>query len=133
MKEYCENTLCRNRSIKEVPVSVENPADQLRALCGPCEEAYTWGVQHGTMTTMQEKLAVVAVADRGLIAFVHVYSSQVLAEKALLEYLRKYECYGGPEDIEVVWRWLRNHDERLSVEIVERKVDERPAGCEKGR
>jgi hypothetical protein len=30
-------------------VSVRNPSDQRRTLCVPCEEAYSWGVQHGTM------------------------------------------------------------------------------------
>jgi len=49
MKEYCENPLCENRSIKEVPVSVRIPADQSRSLCATCEEAYTLGVQHGGM------------------------------------------------------------------------------------
>ena len=49
MKTYCENPLCKNRSVKEVSVSVRIPADQVRALCSTCEEAYTWGVQHGQM------------------------------------------------------------------------------------
>ena len=47
MNEYCDNPLCQNRSTKEVPVSVEHPSDQVRALCAGCEEVYTWGVQHG--------------------------------------------------------------------------------------
>ena len=34
---------------KEVPVSAHRPCDQRRTLCVPCEEAYTWGVQHGSM------------------------------------------------------------------------------------
>ena len=49
MKTYCENPLCKNRSVKEIPVSVRTPADQVRALCSACEEAYSWGVQHGQM------------------------------------------------------------------------------------
>ena len=48
MKQYCENPLCENRSVKEVPVSVRKPGDQKRALCAACEEVYTWGVQQGT-------------------------------------------------------------------------------------
>lgn len=44
MKEYCENPLCQNKAVKEVPVSAENHADQARALCATCEEAYNWGV-----------------------------------------------------------------------------------------
>jgi len=47
MEEYCQNPLCENKAIKEVPVSVETASDQTRALCAACEEAYSWGVQHG--------------------------------------------------------------------------------------
>jgi len=47
METYCQNPLCENQSVKEVPVSVDNPSDQVRSLCATCEEAYTWGVQHG--------------------------------------------------------------------------------------
>jgi hypothetical protein len=47
MEKYCQNPLCENEAIKEVPVSVEIASDQVRALCTICEEAYTWGVQHG--------------------------------------------------------------------------------------
>lgn len=49
MEEYCQNPLCENKAIKEVPVSVETASDQTRALCSACEEVYTWGVQHGSM------------------------------------------------------------------------------------
>jgi hypothetical protein len=49
MEEYCQNPLCENEAIKEVPVSVETASDQMRSLCATCEEAYTWGVQHGKM------------------------------------------------------------------------------------
>ena len=50
MKDFCENQYCENPGAKTVQVSVEKPSDQKRTLCIPCEEAYTWGVQHGTMT-----------------------------------------------------------------------------------
>jgi len=49
METYCQNPLCENTAIKEVPVSVRTPADQVRSLCATCEETYTWGVQHGCM------------------------------------------------------------------------------------
>jgi len=48
MEEYCQNPLCENKAIKEVPVSVRTTSDQVRALCACCEEVYTWGVQHGS-------------------------------------------------------------------------------------
>jgi len=49
MKKYCQNPLCENEAVKEVPVSVEKPSDEVRSLCAACEEPYTWGVQHGSM------------------------------------------------------------------------------------
>lgn len=49
MKDFCENQYCENPAAKVVPVSVNKPSDQRRTLCSTCEEAYTWGVQHGTM------------------------------------------------------------------------------------
>ncbi|MHC4582638.1 MAG: hypothetical protein ACYS14_14365, partial [Planctomycetota bacterium] len=49
MDELCHNPLCENEAVKEVPVSVERPSDQVRSLCAACEESYSWGVQHGTM------------------------------------------------------------------------------------
>ena len=51
MNEYCENPLCQNRSTKNVPVSVDKPSDQKRSLCATCQEACTWGVQHGRMSS----------------------------------------------------------------------------------
>ena len=50
MKDFCENQSCENPGAKVVPVSVNRPSDQRRTLCSTCEEAYTWGVQHGTIT-----------------------------------------------------------------------------------
>jgi len=47
MEKYCQNPLCENKAIVEVPVSVETASDRTRALCAVCEEVYTWGVQHG--------------------------------------------------------------------------------------
>jgi hypothetical protein len=49
METYCQNPLCQNQAVKEVPVSVDKPCDQVRAVCAACEEAYTWGLQHGTI------------------------------------------------------------------------------------
>ena len=47
MKPFCDNPNCESPGFKEVPVSVNKPSDQKRTLCATCEEAYTWGVQHG--------------------------------------------------------------------------------------
>ena len=50
MDRYCQNPLCENDAVKEVPVSVAGASDQKRSLCAACEEVYTWGVQHGQMS-----------------------------------------------------------------------------------
>ena len=49
MKRFCQNEHCDNPGAKVVPVSVDQPSDQKRTLCITCEEAYSIGVQHGTM------------------------------------------------------------------------------------
>ena len=55
MKDFCENQYCESPGAKVVPVSVQRPSDQKRTLCIPCEEAYTWGVQHGTITAQAKQ------------------------------------------------------------------------------
>jgi len=50
MKDFCENPYCENPAAKVVQVSVNRSSDQRRTLCVPCEEAYRWGVQHGTIS-----------------------------------------------------------------------------------
>jgi len=122
MKAHCENPLCESRSVKKVPVSVRKHGDQVRALCATCEEAYTWGVQHGRMPALKGALWILAVADSGIVAYAGVYSSQAGAEKGLVEYLREYEDYDGQDEPEHVRSWLEEHDERLSVEIVEQNA-----------
>jgi hypothetical protein len=46
---YCDNPRCDSEAVATVPVSVNSASDGLRRLCAACEEAYTWGVQHGKM------------------------------------------------------------------------------------
>lgn len=119
MKTYCENPLCENRSVKEVHVSVNKPADRTRAICATCEETYTWGVQHGKMTVQRVRLWVLAAADAGVISYVSVCKSKFEVEKSLLDYLRRYHDYRGKYDIKAAYKWLREHDEYLSVSIVQ--------------
>ena len=45
-ERICENEMCENPGVKEVPVSVHKPSDQKRTFCVACEEAYTIGCQH---------------------------------------------------------------------------------------
>jgi len=122
METYCQNPLCQNTAVKEVPVSVRTPADQVRSLCATCEEAYTWGVQHGKMIAQQGTLWILAVADKGIVAHVSVYNSKAEAEKGMVEYLREYENCNCLDDVNLAYLWLAEHDERLSVEIVPQEV-----------
>ena len=117
MEEYCENPLCRNKSVKEVPVSAGEPGVRKRALCAACEKAYSWGIQHGRFSGRKRQMWVLAIADKGLIACARTFSNKKDAAKALAEYLRCNEYYNGPDDISGVWDWLAEHDERLSVEL----------------
>ena len=50
MEKYCQNPLCENQAVKQVPVSVREASDQKRSLCAACEEVYSWGVQQGLMS-----------------------------------------------------------------------------------
>jgi hypothetical protein len=117
MKPFCDNPNCENPAFKEVPVSVRKPSDQTRTLCATCEESYGWGVQHGAMSGKVKEVWLVAVADRGVVAHVHGYADARTAIKALAAYLAEFNEYAGPADIRAIRRWLRQHDERLSVEI----------------
>ena len=58
-----------------------------------------------------------AIADRGTVAHVQAYADAKTAIKALAAYLAEFNDYTGPADIRAVRRWLRQHDENLSVEI----------------
>ena len=118
MKEFCENSLCENPGFKEVPVSVGKPSDQVRTVCAPCEEAYTWGVQHGSMRSRKASLWTVAVADRGVIEHVQTFLTRVLAQKGLAGYLRRYHDYQGSHKMPVLSAWLDQHDERISAQVM---------------
>jgi len=117
VKKFCDNPNCESPGFKEVPVSVKKPSDQTRTLCATCEEAYTWGVQHGRMTSQTKEVWLVAVADRGVVVHVQAYPDAKAAIKALAAYLAEFNDYTGLADIRAVRRWLRRHDENLSVEI----------------
>ena len=111
MKPFCDNPNCENPGFKEVPVSVRKAGDQKRTLCATCEEAYTWGVQHGTFTASIKEVWLIAVADRGIVAHVRAFASAKAAIKALADYLAEYNGYTGPADIRAIHRWLKRHDE----------------------
>jgi hypothetical protein len=125
MKSFCDNPNCENPGFKEVPVSVKKPSDQTRTLCATCEESFSWGVQHGAMSCKMKEVWLVAVADRGIVAHVRAYADAKTAIKALAAYLAEFNEYAGPADIRAIRRWLRRHDETLSVEITCQRWKER--------
>ena len=118
MKKHCENSLCEAPGFIEVAVSVAKPSDQTRTLCATCKESYIWGEQHGSMIALQERLWILAVADRGIVVHVRVYPNETAAQRGLAAYLRKYHDYKGSNSAQTVQEWLEIHDENLSVEIV---------------
>ena len=117
MEKYCQNTLCHAEPVKEVEVSVKKPSDERRSLCARCKEVFDWGVQHGKMLWRKRKQWILAIADKGIIAYAEAYSSQKKAEQGLIDYLRKEERYDGPDEISEAASWLAEHDERLGAEI----------------
>jgi len=117
MEKYCQNPLCDTEAVKEVKVSVQKPADENRSLCACCEEVFVWGVQHGKKISRRQRQWILAIADRGIIAYAEAYLSKKQAEQGLIDYLRKEENYDGPDGISEAANWLAEHDERLSAEI----------------
>jgi len=123
MERYCENPLCENEAVKVVPVSVDKPSDQKRALCAACEEAYSCGVQHGRMSSKNQRLWVLAVTSAGTTVHARIVGKRRKAVKAVVDYLRIHEGYSGPENMPAVSRWLAEQDEHLGVDIFPASLD----------
>ena len=123
MERYCQNRLCENEATKTVPVSVDKPADQKRALCAACEEVYTWGVQHGCFTSRPKKVGVLHVSDAGTTVHAGVFRNKRSAVRDLAVYLQTQEGYSGPEDLPSICDWLAEHNEHLGVDIFPASVD----------
>jgi len=123
MDRYCQNPLCENDAVKEVPVSVAGASDQKLALCAACQQAYDWGVRHSRRTTRRKRVWVLAVADRGIVVHGGAFISRRKAVSGLAEYLRANEGYDGPADRPRISDWLAEHDERLGVDIFPASLD----------
>ena len=123
MEKYCQNPLCENEAIKVVPVSVDKPSDQQRALCAACEEVYTWGVQHGCFTSAPKKVWVLHVSEAGTVVHAGAFRNRRNAVRGLVAYLRTQEGYSGPEDLSGICNWLAEHNEHLGVDIFPACVD----------
>ena len=64
-----------------------------------------------------------AVADTGVLSHVCLSKSKSEVEKSLLDYLRRYHGYKGKYEIKTASKWLREHDESLSVSVLQRNVN----------
>lgn len=123
MEQYCQNPLCENEATKIVAVSVDKPSDQRRSLCAVCDEAYSWGVQHGGMRPTPKKLWIAAVTHGGNVVHAEAVVGKVKAVRALAEYLKTEEGYVGPAELPGICAWLAEHDERLGIELFRASVD----------
>ena len=123
MDAYCQNPLCRKRAATTVPVSMDKPSDQKRALCPACEKAYSWGVQHGQMLRKAKKVWVLCVSSKGLVFHTRAVASYAKAVKALAEYLRTKKGYAGPAELSSICNWMADYDERLGADIICASLD----------
>jgi hypothetical protein len=123
MERYCQNPLCENEAAKRVPVSVDKPSDQKRALCAVCEEAYSWGVQHGRISSMPKKVWVLHVTERDSIIHAGIFRNRRKAVKDLARYLKAQQGYRGPESLPSICDWMAEHNERLGVDLFPAPVD----------
>lgn len=88
MEKYCQNALCQNEAVEEVPVSVEGPSDEVRAVCATCAEVYTWGVQHGEMAS-RNTVAKVREAIEGVLESLDIGGEQSRQFAEEIETLRE--------------------------------------------
>jgi hypothetical protein len=123
MEKFCQNDLCENEAVRQVPVSVNGPCDQRRAVCAACKEAYDWGVQHGRMTPQNNRLWVLAVTDRGTVVHGRIFRKRPKAVGGLAEYLRSNEGYTGSADMPSICDWMAEHNERLGADIFPASMD----------
>jgi hypothetical protein len=123
MERYCQNPLCENEASKIVSVSVDRPSDQKRSLCAICEEAYSWGLQHGRLSSASKKIWVLHVTDGGAAVHARIFSNRRAAVEDLVGYFRSQEGYSGPVDLPGICDWMGEHNERLGVDIFPASVD----------
>ncbi len=123
MEKYCQNPFCENEASKIVSVSVDRPSDQKRSLCAICEEAYSWGIQHGRMSSVPKKVWVLHVTDSGEVVHARIFRNRRKAVQDLVGYLRAQGDYSGPEDLPGISDWLARHNEHLGVDLFPASVD----------
>jgi hypothetical protein len=74
----------------------------------------------------KRSLWLVAVADKGIVAFVHACGDEQSAVNGLARHLRKHNGYKGPNDWNNLKTWLDEHEDYLDIRIVRQAL---PAVC----
>lgn len=70
----------------------------------------------------QKKDWVVVVTDKCRVVHIRAYSSKTAARSGLFKYLREQHDYDGRENLRAVRGWIKEHGERLSVNIVQQDI-----------
>jgi hypothetical protein len=117
MTEHCQNDLCKNEALWQVPISIHRPCDQKRALCAACKQAYDWGVQHGRTTAPPKRVWVLAVTEMGLVIYNGAFRTRPKAVQGLAQYLQAYQGYRGPAEMPGISDWLAQQAQDLGVDI----------------
>ena len=123
MKEYCENQFCENEAVKEVPVSVEKPSDQVRSLCATCEESYTWGVQHGRMTSQGLKIDPPPEEKGDEPLFRVVYMIDVNASDVCEAAEYTYRIMTDPDSLPPVLQVMDSKGHNTEIDLSENDTD----------
>lgn len=87
--------------------------DRLRERINTCYEV---------PASRRKKDWVVVVTDKCKVVHVQACASKLAARNGLLEYLRACRDYDGRENLRAVKRWLKEHDERLIIDIVRQDI-----------
>lgn len=66
----------------------------------------------------EPQLWIAVVTDKGIVAYVRTFLSEVKAENALIRYLKEHYRYRGPKHMESVNEWLMEQPD-VSAEIVD--------------
>jgi len=122
METYCQNPLCENTAIKEVPVSVRTPADQVRSLCATCEETYTWGVQHGCMVYQGLKIDPPPKENSQVPLYRVVYTIDVGAKNAHQAAEQTHIIMTDPDSMRPVLNVIDSNGVHAKVDLSENNL-----------
>lgn len=117
MEEYCQNPLCENEASKDVPVSVREASDQKRSLCAVCEEAYSWGVQHGQMSHKGLLIEPPPKEQGPEPLYRVVYTIDVNGRDARRAAERAYEIMTDPQSLRPVLHILDGRGTETTVDL----------------